>query len=71
MNPIKTVARDDVNLYLKLGRQPVGKPLVSVYFYNVKCQGQWWAAGSGGIAESPSGGLREAAASGGQGIHLG
>jgi hypothetical protein len=27
-NPIETVARDDFNLYLKLGRQPVGRPIV-------------------------------------------
>jgi len=28
MNPLEKVARADVNIYLKLGRQPAGKPLV-------------------------------------------
>jgi 3'-phosphoadenosine 5'-phosphosulfate sulfotransferase (PAPS reductase)/FAD synthetase len=35
-NPIETVTRDDVYLYLKLGRQPAGKPLFRLIFLTLE-----------------------------------
>jgi hypothetical protein len=50
---METLENDGVNLYIKLERQPAGRPLL--YFNNVKGQGRRWV--SGGLTGDQAGGL--------------